>query len=116
MAVCALLGCQPTNPLVGSYVANISGEQGGITRELKLDLNGDSSARLSISFGGGSISSVQQGTWKTEGEQIQVRLTQINGRPLQGGDITFEIQGRQLVSTKWDPELYGADGLKLVRP
>jgi hypothetical protein len=53
---------------------------------------------------------VQTGKWASAGQDVVVTLTK-QGATVINQEITFQLQGKDLVTTKWDKALYGSVGL-----
>ncbi|MSQ23960.1 MAG: hypothetical protein EXR58_05355 [Chloroflexi bacterium] len=105
-------GCQSTDPssAVGTFGNKLTtrGE-----RELKLELGADGSATMTATFAQG-MQSVQTGNWVADGDSVNIKFSRLNGFPQQN-EITFKLERGNLVPTKWDPDVYDVEILRLAR-
>ena len=109
------VGCHATDPTspVGTFGTKLAG------REITLSLADDGIARMTVSFAPvaqsvQSVQSVQTGTWAPDGDNIQVRFTQLNGLPQQN-EMTFRLEDGNLRPVKWDEHVYDGEALRLAR-
>lgn len=102
---------------VGMYVASMPAASGP-GREVTLLINSDGSAQLSTDYLNGKPPIVEVGTWQDNGDgTTTVALT---GRPDgvtydQPDVVTFGLQGNELIAIAWDRNVYGSEGLLLIK-
>ena len=100
------------NPFIGTYQTEMPAADAS-KRVVTLILAPDESATLSQDYVGKSVVT-QTGTWKNQGKDALVTLTQQNGKPL-NESMTFAWQGDKLAATQYDQRLWGSQGLSLGR-
>jgi hypothetical protein len=111
VSVLALSGCgspAPGSTLPGNYVTNLPAADAA-GRVITLTLVADQSASLTTDYMGKGVV-VQTGKWASAGQDVVVTLTK-QGATVINQEITFQLQGKDLVTTKWDKALYGSVGL-----
>jgi hypothetical protein len=86
-------------------------------RDITLTLKADDTADLSTNYMNGQPPIVQNGSWQKQGDgSIILTLTQKNGQTLANPvTITFWLSQEQLVSTTYDLNLFGSQGLRLQK-
>jgi hypothetical protein len=94
--------------LPGNYVTNLPAADAA-GRVITLTLVADQSASLTTDYMGKGVV-VQTGKWASAGQDVVVTLTK-QGATVINQEITFQLQGKDLVTTKWDKALYGSVGL-----
>jgi hypothetical protein len=94
--------------LPGNYVTNLPAAAAA-GRVITLTLVADQSASLTTDYMGKGVV-VQTGKWASAGQDVVVTLTK-QGATVINQEITFQLQGKDLVTTKWDKALYGSVGL-----
>jgi len=110
----APLQASPDSPnFAGAYNAILpSASSPGIN--VTLILGEDGSAQMISDYMNGEAPIIETGTWAGSGNSAAVSLTSLNGRPIDE-EVVFEMQGNMLVSTVYDPAIFGSEGLKLNR-
>jgi hypothetical protein len=109
--ILALSGCGAPaagSSLPGNYLTNLPAADAA-GRVITLTLGADQSAALTTDYMGKGVV-VQTGKWAGAGQDVVVTLTQQAGKAI-NQEITFQLQGKDLVTTKWDKTLYGSVGL-----
>jgi hypothetical protein len=94
--------------LPGNYLTNLPAADAA-GRVITLTLGADQSASLTTDYMGKGVV-VQTGKWASAGQDVVVTLTK-QGATVINQEITFQLQDRDLVTTKWDKALYGSVGL-----
>jgi hypothetical protein len=94
--------------LPGNYLTNLPAADAA-GRVITLTLGADQSASLTTDYMGKGVV-VQTGKWASTGQDVVVTLTK-QGATVINQEITFQLQGKDLVTTKWDKALYGSVGL-----
>jgi hypothetical protein len=94
--------------LPGNYLTNLPAADAA-GRVITLTLVADQSASLTTDYMGKGVV-VQTGKWASAGQDVVVTLTK-QGATVINQEITFQLQGKDLVTTKWDKALYGSVGL-----
>lgn len=94
------------DPFVGTYTRTSIGATGGIKETLVLKANMTCTLRSVYS---GRKPIVQSGTWSKDGTSAKVILKS-NGQITD--NITFKLQGNQLIATEYDKSVWGDTGLK----
>jgi hypothetical protein len=101
---------------VGSYQATLpAADSAG--RDMTLTLEAGGAAELSTDYMNGQPPIIQRGSWQKQGDgSIVLTLTQKNGQALANPvTITFWLSQGQLVSTIYDLNLFGSQGLRLQK-
>jgi hypothetical protein len=94
--------------LPGNYLTNLPAADAA-GRVITLTLVADQSASLTTDYMGKGVV-VLTGKWASAGQDVVVTLTR-QGATAINQEITFQLQGKDLVTTKWDKNLYGSVGL-----
>jgi hypothetical protein len=94
--------------LPGNYLTNLPAADAA-GRVITLTLVADQSASLTTDYMGKGVVA-QTGKWSSAGQDVVVTLTK-QGATVINQEITFQLQGKDLVTTKWDKALYGSVGL-----
>jgi hypothetical protein len=108
LALSACGGPTAGSSLPGNYLTNLPAADAA-GRVITLTLGADQSASLTTDYMGKGVV-VQTGKWASAGQDVVVTLTK-QGATVINQEITFQLQGKDLVTTKWDKALYGSVGL-----
>ncbi|TAH50362.1 MAG: hypothetical protein EYC68_14390 [Chloroflexota bacterium] len=101
----ALQATATPEPVTGDYSGTLPPVQEGI-RLMILYLGTDSSAVLGTSEAG-AATTLQFGTWTSQGDKVTVTLTEKDGAPFEE-TLTLELTDGKLVGTTTDPTTHGA--------
>jgi uncharacterized lipoprotein NlpE involved in copper resistance len=101
---------------VAFYMSDVLPAASSPGRQMSLVFYDDGSAEMTTDYMNEEPPIVELGEWSGNDDDT-VTLT-LTGRPDRAYDppvaITFEIDGDQLISTEWDENLYGSEGLVLT--
>ena len=91
------------DPFVGTYTRSFIGATGGVKETLVLKANMTCTLRSVYS---GRKPIMQSGTWSKDGTSAKVVLKS-DGQITD--NITFKLQGNQLIATEYDHNVWGAE-------
>lgn len=113
----SVMAVEPADGFVGTYVAQLPAASSP-GRTITLVLNEDASVELSTDYQNGKPPIVETGTWQDNGDgTVTVMLT---GRPdgtvyNQPDVVTFGLDGNELKAIAWDTNVYGSEGMTLIK-
>ncbi len=97
----------------GIYDSDTLPSASGRGRLAKLAVGTDTAAALSVEFIGLGVT-YHPGRWSSDGDVLTLQPTRSDGTPIEN-PLTWRLEGNRLVPVSWNRDVYGAQGLPLVK-